>query len=91
MTGVTAPVAVLVATAALAERKRRVEREKRSSACPTRDRFSTESGERAVVGRPYSSAGGKMVHARVQHVGNPARTTLWAWEAHERIAVKRPA
>jgi len=30
---------------------------------PSGDRFSTESGEREVVGRPYSSTGGKMVHA----------------------------
>ena len=30
------------------------------------DRFTTESGGLEVVGRPYSSAGGKMVYARVQ-------------------------
>jgi len=55
------------------------------------DRFSTESGGREVVGRPYSSAGGKMVHARVQSIGQPATAVLWVWGAHERVAVKRLA
>ena len=53
------------------------------------DCFSTESGEREVVGRPYTSAGGKMVHGRVQYIGQPATVALWVWGAHERVTVKR--
>jgi len=30
-----------------------------------------ETGEWAVVGRPYSTAGGKIVHARVQRIDQP--------------------
>jgi hypothetical protein len=40
------------------------------------DRFSTESGEREVVGRPYTSGGGKTVHARVQYIGQPATAVV---------------
>jgi len=54
-----------------------------------RDRFTTESGEREVVVRPYTSAGGKMVHARVQYIGQPTTAVLWVWGAPERVAVKR--
>src|SRR3989442_2422126 len=32
------------------------------------DRFADETGEWEVVGRPYSTAGGKIVHARVQRI-----------------------
>jgi hypothetical protein len=53
------------------------------------DRFTTESGEREVIGRPYSSAGGKMVHARVQYIDQPATAVVWLWGAHERVSVKR--
>jgi len=53
------------------------------------DRFSTESGEREAVGRPYTSAGGKMVHARVQYMGQPATAVVWVWGAHERVAMKQ--
>jgi len=53
------------------------------------DRFSTESGEREVVGRPYTSAGGKMVHERVQYIGQPTTAVLWVWGAHERVSVRR--
>jgi len=54
------------------------------------DRFADEIGEWEVVGRPYTTAGGKNARVRVQRVGgDPAITELRTWGAHERIIVKR--
>ena len=36
------------------------------------DRFVDETGEWKVVGPPYSTGGGKIVHARVQRIDQPA-------------------
>jgi len=55
------------------------------------DRLSDETGEWEVIGRPYTAAGGKLAHARVQRVGQPASADVRTWGAHERIAVKRTA
>ena len=35
------------------------------------DRLADETGECEVVGRPYTTAGGKTAHVRVQRVGEP--------------------
>jgi hypothetical protein len=53
------------------------------------DRLVDETGEWEVVGRPYTTAGGKNARVRVQRVGEPAVTHLRTWGAHERISVKR--
>jgi len=53
------------------------------------DRFTDESGEWEVIGRPYTTAGGKSARVRVQRVGQPAVSELRTWGAHERIAVRR--
>jgi hypothetical protein len=53
------------------------------------DRLADETGEWEVVGRPYTTAGGKNARVRVQRVGEPAVTDLRTWGAHERISVKR--
>jgi len=50
--------------------------------------FADETGEWEVVGRPYTTAGGKTAHARVQRANDPV-TTIRTWGAHERIAVTR--
>jgi hypothetical protein len=42
-----------------------------------------------VIGRPYSYAGGKMVHARVQYIWQPATVVVWVWGAHEKVSVRR--
>jgi len=52
-------------------------------------RLTDATGEWEVVGRPYTSAGSKMVHARVQYIGQPATAVVWVWGAHERVSVKR--
>lgn len=46
------------------------------------DRFSEETGEWEVVGRPYTTAGGK--NARVRVV-----TEVKLWGAYEKVSVKR--
>src|SRR5216684_9168644 len=53
------------------------------------DRLADETGEWEVIGRPYTTAGGKTAHVRVQRVGQPDVTDLRTWGAHERIAVRR--
>ncbi len=53
------------------------------------DRLVDETGEWEVIGRPYTTAGGKTAHVRVQRVGQPDVTDLRTWGAHERIAVRR--
>ena len=53
------------------------------------DRLTDESGEWEVIGRPYTTAGGKTAHVRVQRVGQPDATDLRTWGAHERISVKQ--
>jgi len=42
-----------------------------------------------VIGPPYSTAAGKVVHVRVESVKQPGVTEIRNWGAHERLAVKR--
>jgi hypothetical protein len=51
------------------------------------DRIREETGEWEVIGRPYTTAGGKTARVRVQRVGQPALTDLRTWAAHERVSV----
>jgi hypothetical protein len=53
------------------------------------DRLADETGEWEITVRPYTSPGGKNVHARVRRVDQPATAEERTWGAHERIAVKR--
>jgi hypothetical protein len=54
-----------------------------------RDRLTDETGEWEIIGRPYTTAGGKNARVRVQRVGEPAVTELRTWGPHDRISVKR--
>jgi hypothetical protein len=53
------------------------------------DRLADETGEWEVIGRPYTTAGGKDARVRVQRVGKPGGTEIRIWRAHERVSVKR--
>jgi len=53
------------------------------------DRLTDSTGEWEVVGRPYTTAGGKSAHVRVQRVSQPGVTETRMWGAYERIAVRR--
>jgi hypothetical protein len=53
------------------------------------DRLTDETGEYVVIGRPYTTAGGKDARVRVQRVGTPGGTEIRIWRAHKRVSVKR--
>jgi len=55
------------------------------------DRFSDESGEWEVIGRPYTTAGGKNSHVRVQRVDKPGATETRLWGSYEKVTVIRRA
>jgi hypothetical protein len=53
------------------------------------DRLADETGEWEVIAPPYSTAGGRVVHARVQKIDQPASWEIRNWDAFKRISVKR--
>ena len=53
------------------------------------ERLVSEYAEWEVAGRPFTTAGGKTAHARVEKVKQPDVTEIRSWGAHERVAVKR--
>ena len=55
------------------------------------DRISDESGAREIIGRPYTTAGGKTSHVRVQRVDKPGVTETRQWGSYEKITVIRRA
>jgi hypothetical protein len=50
------------------------------------DRLTDATGEWEVVGRPYTTAGGKTAHVRLQRVGQSGGVEVRTWGAHERSA-----
>jgi len=53
------------------------------------DRLVDATGEWEVIGQPYTTAGGRIVHARVQIIDRPASWQIRNWDAFKRISVKR--
>jgi len=53
------------------------------------DRLIDGTGEWEITVRPYTSPGGKNVHARVRRMDQPATAEERTWGARERIAVRR--
>jgi hypothetical protein len=53
------------------------------------DRLADETGEWEVIGRPYTTNGGKDARFRGRRVGQPDVTEIRIWRAHERVNVKR--
>jgi len=53
------------------------------------DRLTDETGDWEVIGRPYTTAGGKDARVRVQRAGKLGGTGIRIWRAHERVNVKR--
>jgi len=54
------------------------------------DLLVVEQSEWEIIGRPFATAGGKTVHARVRKVGQRDLTDLRTWDAHEHVTVRRP-
>ena len=48
------------------------------------DRMTDSTGEWEVVGRPYTTNGGKNAHVRVQRVSQPGVTETKMWERTRR-------
>jgi len=53
------------------------------------DRLADETSDWEVIATPYSTAGGRMVHARVQRIDEPASWEIRSWDASKRLSVKR--
>jgi len=53
------------------------------------DRLADETGEWEVIAAPYNTAGGRMIHARVQRIGEPASWQIRSWDALKPISVRR--
>jgi hypothetical protein len=53
------------------------------------DRLADETGEWEVIAPPYTTAGGRVVHARVQKIDQPASWEIRSWDAFKRISVVR--
>jgi hypothetical protein len=53
------------------------------------DRLADKTGEWQVIAVPYSTAGGRMIHTRVQRIGEPASWQIRSWDASKRIGVRR--
>jgi hypothetical protein len=52
-------------------------------------RPTDSTGEWQVVGRPYTTAGGKTSHVRVQRAEKPGVTETRLWGSYEKVMVKR--
>lgn len=55
------------------------------------DRLADETGEWEVIAAPYNTAGGRMIHARVQRLGEPDSWQIRSWDALKPIGVRRAA
>jgi hypothetical protein len=53
------------------------------------DRMTDSTGEWEVVGRPYTTNGGKNAHVRVQRVSQPGVTETKMWGSYEKVSVRR--
>ena len=53
------------------------------------DKFSDESGDWEVIGRPYTTAGGKNTNVRVQRTNKPGVTEARTWGSYEKVTVRR--
>jgi len=55
------------------------------------DRMTDFAGQWEVVGRPYTTNGGKNSHVRVQRVDKPGVTEARLWGSYEKVTVIRRA
>ena len=53
------------------------------------DRITDETGEWEVIRQPYTTAEGRIVHARVQKINEPASWEIRSWDVSKRVRVKR--
>ena len=53
------------------------------------DRLTDETADYEVIGRPYTTAGGKSTNARVQRADKPGVTEARTWGSYEKVTVRR--
>ena len=53
------------------------------------DRMTDSNGDWEVVGRPYTTAGGKNTNVRVQRLNQPGVTEVKLWGSYEKVSVRR--
>ena len=53
------------------------------------DPITDATGEWEVIRPPYTTADGRIVHARVQRIGEPDSWEIRNWDASKRISVGR--
>ena len=53
------------------------------------DKLSDETGQSEVVGRPYTTGGGKKTEARMQRADKPGLTETRTWGSYEKVIVIR--
>jgi hypothetical protein len=53
------------------------------------DRMTDSTAEWEVVGRPYTTAGGKNAHVRIQRVNRPGVMEIRSWGTREKVSVRR--
>ena len=53
------------------------------------DHITDATGEWEVIRPPYTTAGGRIVHARVQRINEPASWEIRNWDVSKRISVGR--
>jgi hypothetical protein len=53
------------------------------------DRLADGTSDWEVIAPPYSTTGGRMVHARSQKIDQPASWEIRSWDASKRVSVKR--
>ncbi len=54
-------------------------------------RLADATGDWEVIAPPYCTAGGRIVHARVQKIGVPDSWEIRSWDALKRVGVKLPS
>ena len=52
------------------------------------DRMTDSTGEWEVIGRPFTTAAGQNVHARVRKARQPELTDFRTWGAHEKVSIE---
>ena len=60
-----------------------------SGTLPMELRVGDRLGEWEVIGLPYTTADGRIVHARAQRIDQPASWEIRNWDALKRINVQR--
>jgi hypothetical protein len=53
------------------------------------DRLTDSTGEWEVIGRPYTTAGGKSTSVRVQRADKPGVIETRLWGSYEKVTVNR--